>query len=226
MDIIVTGATGMVGSELIRQAIADPEINSILAISRSPVEITSPKLSVVLQSSFLHYDTLAAEFAKATACIWCLGISQAQVNREAYQQITYDYTIAAATAMLTANPAIRFVFLSGAGADSSEKSKTLFARVKGKTENALRAMAFTHLYIARPAGINPLHPNKKAPFVYKLFLPLLPLLKAIAPGLVIDSDDLARALLHLAKQGASQTILENRDLKKIAALLNQKKSST
>lgn len=216
MKIIVTGATGMVGAEVIRQAIADTEITSIVAIVRGALDIEDPKLKTVVHKDFLHYDSIAHVFAEADAVLWCLGISQTQVSKQQYITITYEYTIAAATAMLKANPSIRLVFVSGGGADSTEKSRTLFARVKGQTENALRKMNFKSLVIARPGGIQPIHPNKNAPFLYKLFLPLFPIMSLLTPSKMIKSDRLARALLRLAKERGDGSIVENAELLRIA----------
>jgi hypothetical protein len=121
--------------------------------------------------------------------------------------------------MLNANPTISFVFVSGGGADSSEKSKTLFASVKGKTENELKRLPFIQLVIARPGGIKPVHKNPNAPFVVKLMIPLFPIFEWLAPSHVISSVELAKVLLHLAKKGSDQLVLENVDLKRIARAL-------
>jgi uncharacterized protein YbjT (DUF2867 family) len=215
MKIIVTGATGLVGAEVIRQAIQDRNVTGITALSRKPIDIVDQKLTTIIHNDFLDYSSLSELFKKADACIWCLGVSQSQVSKEQYHTITYDYAIKAANAMLYTNPQIRFVFVSGGGADSTEQSKTLFARVKGKTENALKKLPFKSLVIARPGGIKPVNPNPNAPFIYKLMYPLFPIVEWIAPSTVISSVDLAKALLHLARTGSETTILENVALKAI-----------
>lgn len=202
----------MVGAEVIRQAILDESVSEVFALVRNGLDISDPKITVILHKDFLHYEGLASVFSGADACIWCLGISQTQVSKQQYYTITYEYATAAAAAMRKANPNIRLVFVSGDGADSTERSRTLFARVKGQTENALKNMALKSLVIARPGGIQPLHPNKKAPFLYKLFLPLFPLMALLAPSKIIRSDKLARALIHLAKNGSDKTIVENKEL--------------
>ena len=137
------------------------------------------------------------------------------MSKEEYQTITYDYTLAAANAMLSVNPSIAFLFVSGEGADSTEKSRTLFARVKGKTENALQRLPFRKLVIARPGGIKPIHRNENAPWASKLFIPLFPIFELLSPQMVISSVQLAKVLLYLAKHGADKTILRNIDLKKV-----------
>ena len=215
MKIIITGATGMVGSEVVRQAILDDAITEITAIVRKPLSISHPKLKIVLHQNFLDYTALSETFKANDACLWCLGISQTQVNKEEYHTITYDYCVAAADAMLKVNPAINFIFLSGAGADSEEKSRTLFARVKGKTENALQKLPFKKLYIARPAAIRPIAKREKAPLFEKILRPLFPIFQLIIPSQIITSVDLAKALLHLAKKGADKIILESAELKNL-----------
>ena len=215
MKIIITGATGMVGSEVVRQAILDDAMTEITAIVRKPLSISHPKLKIVLHQNFLDYADLSETFKANDACLWCLGISQTQVNKEEYHSITYDYCMSAANEMLKVNPAINFIFLSGAGADSEERSRTLFARVKGKTENALQKLPFKKLYIARPAAIRPIAKREKAPLFEKILIPLFPIFQLIIPSQIITSVDLAKALLHLAKKGADKIILENVELKKL-----------
>ena len=134
------------------------------------------------------------------------------MSKEEYHTITYDYTMEAAKAMLQANPSIAFVFVSGGGADSTEKSRTLFARVKGKTENALLRLPFKKLYMARPAGIKPIHQNRNAPLTNKIFIPLFPIFELLMPNLVISSVQLAKVLLHMAKHGATKPFWRMRTL--------------
>lgn len=214
LKIIVTGATGLAGSEVIRQAILDPGIDSITALVRRPPAIQHPKLSIVLHGNYRDYASLSGLFADHDACLWCLGISQTQVPQDEYIRITYDYVVTAAQAMLAVNPDMAFVFLSGAGADSQEKSRTLFARVKGKAENSLKRLPFKKLWIARPGGIIPIHKKDNAPFYEKVLGPLYPVLKLLLPGMMISSVELATAMLDLAKHGSEKIIQENVDLKK------------
>jgi uncharacterized protein YbjT (DUF2867 family) len=211
-SIIVTGATGTAGSSVIWQAIADKDIDKITALVRRPLSINHPKLQVIIQKDFLDYSTLTDLFKQSDACIWCLGISQALVSKEEYIKLTYDYTIAAAEAMIKAHPHIFFVFLSGMGADSTEKSSTLFARVKGKTENALQKMPFSKLFIARPGGILPSHPRDNYHFQEKMAIVLVKSMAFILPKLVITSAQLANAMLIMIKYGSDKVIHENKDL--------------
>jgi len=214
-SIIVTGATGTAGSSVIWQAIADKDIDKVTALVRRPLAINHPKLEVLIQKDFNDYSNLTELFKKTDACIWCLGISQSLVSKEEYIKLTYDYTIAAAEAMLRANPNITFAFLSGMGADSKEKSSTLFAWVKGKTENALQRMSFSKLYIARPGGIVPSHPRDNYHTKEKIAIVVVKLMARLLPKMVITSDQLAKAMLVMVKSGSDKVINENKDLHKL-----------
>ena len=215
MTIIVTGATGMAGSEVIRQAILDESIDEIIALVRKPLKIIHPKITTVIHNDFLNYDSVVPHFKKANACIWCLGISQLQVSKAQYAVITYEYTIAAATAMFAVNPSIHFVFLSGNGADRTEKSKVLFARLKGRTENALFNSGLKNVTSARPDAIWPKHKNKKAPLAYKLAFPFFPLIERFTPSKIIGSEQLAKALLCIAKNPGEKDVYENMELREL-----------
>lgn len=217
MKIIVTGATGMVGAEVLRQAIDDDTVESVTAIARKPLDIQHPKINTVVHKDFLNYTGVEELFKTHDVCIWCLGISQSQVKKEEYIVITYDYAIAAAKAMLAANPGIKFIFLSGDGADQNEKARSLFGRIKGRTEKQLATMGFRHLYFARPGAIWPKHQNPNAPFIYKLFIPLFPVLNLFFSSAIIKSDALAKALIKLAETGSDKMILDNKDLKALGS---------
>jgi uncharacterized protein YbjT (DUF2867 family) len=214
MNILITGPTGTAGSQVLEQALLDPEIASVTALSRKAL-IEHPKLTTIHHENFLDYSGLQYVFKTQDACLWCLGISQTQVTKEEYEVITCDYTMACALALLKANPTIMFVFLSGQGADSSEQSRTTFARIKGKTENALKRAGFQKLFIARPGGIKPVRLNPNTSLMNKLAVPLLPIMEFFAPNLVIGARDLAKAMLYVAKHGYEKQILENSDLKNV-----------
>ena len=221
MKIIITGATGMVGSEVIRQAIADDEITSITAIVRRPLDVSHSKLTTVIHQNFLDYSNLADVFKNNEAVIWCLGISQNQVNKEEYIKITYDYTVAFAKDMLNANPELTFLFLSGAGADNTEKTRILFGKIKGRTENALKQMPIKKLYIARPAGILPVHKPKHLALILRLQYLFVAAFKYITPFYVITSADLAKALLCIVKKNEALQLYERLQLNQIAKQLSK-----
>lgn len=213
MKIIITGSTGTVGAELVRQAVADNDVSQVILLARKPAETQHPKIREIIHSNFLDYSGLEHVFREADACIWCLGISQTAVSKEEYSIITYDYTVAAAKAMLAANPKITFLFLSGQGADSSEKSTVRFAKVKGQAENALRSMNFNRLIIFRPGGIYAIHKSKRVSLQKKLEILLILVMKATAPSTVVNTDVLAKAMLKSIKQPSEQVIFSHREIR-------------
>lgn len=213
MKIIVTGATGLIGAEVVRQAIIDDTISEIILLVRSQPELQHPKITVVLHKDFTDYSSAQGYFTKADALIWCLGISQTQVSKKQYEVITYDYVHACASFCLQHNTAIRFVFVSGDGADRTEKSRTIFKRLKGKAENFLLQSGLQKIWIARPGAVRPKHKNPKAPFLYKLVYFLFPLIEKFSPDKIIWSDILGKALLKLAKDGNENNTLENIELR-------------
>lgn len=170
---------------------------------------------MIVHGDFLDYNELLPAFRESNVCIWCLGISQNKVSKEQYAIITYDYVMAAARSMLSVNPEIAFVFLSGQGADSSEKSRILFARVKGKTENALKSLPFKRLYILRPSGIVPVNQPEELTFSKKMKFMLQKLMVKIVPQLTISTVQLAKSMLTLVKTENNSSLLENRNIKEI-----------
>jgi uncharacterized protein YbjT (DUF2867 family) len=215
MKIIVTGGTGLIGAEVLRQAIADNSIDEVIALARNKPETEHKKIRTVLHGDFHNYTGLEKYFKEADALIWCLGISQTQVSKTKYEEITNGYTKACVDYCSAINPSLRFVFVSGNGADRTEKSRTLFKRMKGKAENALLNSGLSNVIIARPDAVRPRHKNRKAPFLYKLVYPLFPLVEWLAPSKIIWSDVLAVALLKLAKNGHTATTLENMELRRL-----------
>ena len=213
MKIIITGATGLVGSEVLRAAIEDKSVDEVIVLVRNPPELRNRKITPVIHKDYLNYTAVAEYFTKADALIWCLGISQTQVNRKQYEEITYDYTKACIDFCKEIKPFIRFVFVSGDGADRTEKSRTLFKRLKGKAENALLQSGLPDTIIARPDAVRPRRKNKRAPLAYKLVYPLFPLVEKLAPHKVIWSDVLGRALIRLAKEGHDDNTIENIELR-------------
>jgi uncharacterized protein YbjT (DUF2867 family) len=216
MRVIVTGATGLAGAEAVRQCLADPDIHGVTALVRRPLEITHPKLAVVVHDDFLRYDAVLPRLAGHDACLWCLGVSQRDVPEPEYVRITRDYTLAGAAAMASVNPGLVFGFLSGEGADTAERSRLLFGRVKGQTEKRLAALGLPRLYVFRPGYIEPSSPRPRRRLEERLLAPFAPLLHRLLPRSLITSADLARAMIHVVKHGADEATLGNLALRRLA----------
>lgn len=215
MKIIITGATGTAGSEVLRQALADREIAEVLVLSRRQPDIADPKLKVALLDNFLDYSAIAPQLAGYDACLWCLGVSQNDVSKQDYQRITYDYALAAARAMSSAGENFRFCFLSGAGADTTEKSSFIFARIKGKTENALTSLARPRAWHFRPGYIHAINSPPKKRFE-RWLEPLTPLAYKFVPAHIISTVELAKAMLSVAKHGSTKTVLDNNEIRDLS----------
>jgi uncharacterized protein YbjT (DUF2867 family) len=219
MKAIIFGATGMVGQGVLRECLLDPEVESVLTIGRSPTGQHHEKLREIVHKDLTSYSPIEQSLSGYDACFWCLGVTSAGMSEQEYRRMTYDFTIAAAQTLVKLNPTMTFVFVSGAGSDTSEKGRTMWARVKGKTENALLRMPFKGVYIFRPAYIQPLHGIQSKTKLYRALYvvvgALYPLWKALLPKYVTTTEQLGRAMIKVAKQGASKHILESQDIDKI-----------
>jgi uncharacterized protein YbjT (DUF2867 family) len=213
MKIILTGATGVAGSEALRQCLVDPGVEQVAVVTRRPTGVAHAKLTEIALADFLDYGPLLSKLSGHDACLWCLGISQNRVTREEYERITFDYTLAGARAMASVNPRFTFCFLSGAGADSAEKSRVLFARVKGRTENALFALASPVTYSFRPGFIQPDVPTR---IEDRLGALVAPLARLVSRQFSVRTDALARAMIHVARHGAPTRILDNAQIQALA----------
>ncbi|WP_224372218.1 NAD-dependent epimerase/dehydratase family protein [Hyalangium versicolor] len=211
MKLLLTGATGFVGGEVLRQALEDPEIERVTVLVRKSVGLNHPKLHEIVLKSFLDYSP-AADQVNADACIWCLGVSQTEVSREQYIEITYGYAMAALGAMLRANPNLRFCFLSGRGADPEEQASTLYKQIKGRTERELSKLS-PNVFHFRPAFIKPAYPGQKRPLAPTVFLPLAWVIDKFTDDFSVGAATLSRALIDVAKRGASEKLLRNRELR-------------
>jgi uncharacterized protein YbjT (DUF2867 family) len=214
MKVILFGATGMVGQGVLRECLLDPEVSQLLVVGRTSSGQRHGKLREIIHSDFTDFTGVEDQFAGYDACFFSLGISSAGLTEADYRRVTYDFTLAAATAMVRVNPEMTFVYVSGAGTDSSESGRTMWARVKGKTENDLLALPLRS-YMMRPGVIVPQDGARSRTrlyaVMYTLMRPLYPLLLRL-PGLATSTRDLGRAMLVLAKRGATRRVLETRDI--------------
>lgn len=220
MKVILFGATGMVGQGVLRECLLDPGVESVLVVGRNPTGQKHEKLREVTHSSFTDYSAIEAQLADHDACFFCLGVSAAGMTEEDYHRVTYDFAMAAAEALVKINPAMTFIYVSGAGTDSTERGRWMWARVKGKTENALLRLPFKASYMFRPGYIQPLHgitsKTRLYRLVYALMAPLFPLWRRLFPRYVITTEDVGRAMLQVARHGAAGRVLENADLAELS----------
>ena len=216
MKVILFGATGMIGQGVLRACLDDPGVTRVLAVVRSATGVRDAKLTELVHKDFHDYGAIAGELAGYDACLFCLGVSSAGMDEAAYTKITYDVTLAAAAAVLAASPDIRFQYISGAGTDSSEKGRAMWARVKGRTENALLAMPFKAVHMLRPGYIQPVDGIVSKTPLYRAAYAIagagFPLWKALAPKHVLTTTELGRAMVAIARDGAPKRVLESPDL--------------
>jgi uncharacterized protein YbjT (DUF2867 family) len=216
MKAILFGATGMVGLGVLRECLLDPDVESVLTVGRAPTSQKHEKLRELVHANLLDFSAIEGELSGHDACFFCLGVTSAGTSEQEYERITYGIPVAAAQTLVKLNPGMTFVYVSGAGADSSEKGRTMWARIKGKAENALLAMPFKATYVFRPAFIQPLHGirsrTKLYNAMYAILGPLYPVVKAIAPGYATTTEQLGRAMIAVARKGFARRILESQDI--------------
>ncbi len=225
MKIVLFGATGMVGQGVLREALRAPDVDLVLAVGRSPTGLTHPRLRELVHRDFTDFSGVEAQLEGFDACFYCLGVSAAGSSEADYRRVTYDFTLAAANALARRNPALTFVYVSGAGTDGTAKGSSMWARVKGETENALRRLPFRAAYMFRPAFIRPAHGERSRTASYRAFYAatgwLFPLLRRVAPRYVTTTEEVARAMLHVAREGAAQAVLENEEIVRLAGSTNR-----
>jgi uncharacterized protein YbjT (DUF2867 family) len=219
MKVILFGATGMVGQAVLRECLLDSGVEAVLAVGRHETGQRHAKLRELVHQDFTDFSAVKDALAGYDTCFFCLGVSSAGMKEQDYSRVTYDFTLAAARILAELNPHMTFLYVSGMGTDSSEKGRSMWARVKGRTENALLGLPFKASYMIRPAFIQPLHgvrsKTKLYNALYTVLGPLQPLLETFFPKFVTTSEQVARAMLEVARHGATQRVLENPDLNAI-----------
>jgi uncharacterized protein YbjT (DUF2867 family) len=220
MNILLFGATGMVGQGVLRECLLDPSVQLVGTIGRTATGQQNPKLREIVLKDLSNYAPIEEKLTNLDACFFCLGISASGMTEDAYERITYGITIAAAETLSRLNPRMVFIYVSGAGTDSSENGRMMWARVKGKTENALLRMPFAAAYMFRPGFIEPAHGEISRTKLYRtLFViakPLLPLLRAIFPNQILTTHQIARAMLNLVTRAYPKHILEIQDIRAVS----------
>ena len=216
MDVVIFGATGMVGQGVLRECLRDPEITRVVTVGRSAPPDTDPKLRALTVPDLFDLSPIAGELTNLDACFYAIGVTSLGMSEIDYTRVTHDLTLSVATFLLARNPRLAFVFVSGASSDSSEQGRVMWARVKGKTENALLRMPFKSVTVVRPGLIIPMHGIRSRTRLYNVLYvilrPLVPLFKKLAPNQVTTTERLGRTMIRLAKGGFDRQVLEGEKL--------------
>jgi hypothetical protein len=206
----------MVGQGVLRCCLLNDEVNSLLTVGRTPTGVASPKLHEILHSDFLDFRLVESQLSGFDACFFCLGVSSAGMKEADYERLTYGVTLAAAETLSRLNPEMIFIYVSGAGTDSGEQGRTMWARVKGRTENALLKLPFKAAYMFRPGVIRPLHgavsKTKSYRVLYALIAPLLPALQWAFPASILTTEIVGRTMIRVVQHGSPRPILEAADI--------------
>ena len=209
----------MVGQGVLQECLASPEVESVLSIGRRGSGKSHPKLRELAHQDFTDFSAIEGELSGYDACFFCLGVSSIGMTEAAYRRVTYEFTLAAARVLARLNPQMTFIYVSGAGTDSSEKGSTMWARVKGQTENELFQLPFRAAYAFRPAYIQPLSgivpKTAWIGAVYAVLGPLYPVWKRFFPKYVTTTAQIGCAMIHAAREGAPKRVLESQDINEI-----------
>lgn len=220
MKIVLFGATGMLGQGVLRECLRDPDVRQVIVIGRSATDAHHEKLRETVQPDVTDLARLEPELRDAEACFFCLGVSSAGMTEERYTRLTYDLTMSVARQLADINPAMTFVYVTGMGTDSTEQGRSMWARVKGRTENALLALPFRSAYMFRPGLVQPgtgiRSKTKLYHVAYVVLAPVLGLLRRLFPNQVTTTEEIGRAMIAVARAGYERPILESRDIRAAA----------
>jgi uncharacterized protein YbjT (DUF2867 family) len=216
VKVILFGATGMVGQGVLRECLLGNDVDNVVAIGRSTAGQQHAKLQEIVRADLFDLSPIENRLSGFDACFFCLGVSAAGMSEQDYRRVTYDLTISVAKTLVRLNPTMIFIYVSGAGTDSTERSRMMWARVKGKTENDLLKMPFRAAYMFRPGYIQPLHGIRTKTrwygALYAVMGPLYPLWKRLLPKYVTTTECVGRAMLNVVRHGAPKRFLENQDI--------------
>ncbi|KUG08288.1 NAD-dependent epimerase/dehydratase family protein [Solirubrum puertoriconensis] len=216
MRVIITGATGMVGEGVLHECLLDADIEQVLVVTRRATGVQHPKLREVLLTNFADPAPVGDELSGYDACFFCLGVSSIGMSEAEYSRLTYDLTLGFARTLAHLNPQMTFCYVSGAGTDGTERGRQMWARVKGRTENALQQLPFRRVYAFRPGYMHPTPGLKNTLSGYRYFTWAYPALRKLFPGHVSTLQEMAQALINAAKFGYPKPVLEVKDIVQLA----------
>jgi len=216
MDVMLFGATGMVGQGVLRECLLAPDVRRVLAVGRNPTGQRHGKLTDLVAPDLFDLSAQETALAGYDACFFCLGVSAVGMSEAEYTRLTFDLTLAIAKVLARLNPTMTFIYVSGQSTDSTEQGRMMWARVKGRTENALMRLPFKAAYMFRPGAIVPLDGIKSRTgwyrAMYAVATPLLPVLRRLFPNSVTTTEQVGRAMLAVARDGYPRRILETGDI--------------
>ena len=216
MNVLILGATGMVGQGVMRECLLDDGVARVVTLGRHATGNAHPKVREIVHADLFHLQPIEPELTGLDACFYCLGATAAGKSEAEYTWINYDLTLSVAGTLARLDPDMTFVYVSGMGTDSTERGRTMWARVKGRTENALLRLPFKAAYMLRPGIILPMHGIKSRTTLYRvgytLMTPLYPALRALFPRAITTTEHLGRVMLRLARSGYSKPVLEPADI--------------
>lgn len=215
MKVIVTGSTGMVGEGVLLECLESPAVEAVLSVSRRPCGHSHPKLRELLVPDFRELGAVEAELAGYDACFYCAGVSSVGMSEAEYSQITYETPLRFAEQLARLNPKLVLVHVSGSHTDGTERGKVMWARVKGKAENALMRLPLGAVYNFRPGLMKPKPGQKNVKALYRAGLLLYPLLRLFFPAL--ELRQVGQAMIHAAAHGAPKQVLEVGDIAELAS---------
>jgi uncharacterized protein YbjT (DUF2867 family) len=213
MKIIITGATGMVGEGVLFECLENPNVDEVLIIGRRTYELSHPKLKELIVKDFSEIKKHSDLLKKYDGCFFCAGISSVGENEESFTSKTYDFVVPFAASLSEIKPEMTFIYVSGSGTDSSEKGKIMWARVKGRTENALMKLPFKGQYNFRPAVMTGSKGQKNIKFIFKI---LIPLLSPFFSTPTLKLSEVGKAMINAVLKGYSKQILEAKDIKELS----------
>ncbi|WP_221392300.1 NAD-dependent epimerase/dehydratase family protein [Dyadobacter sp. NIV53] len=213
---IITGVTGMVGEGVLHECLQDPDIESVLVINRKPCGVQHPKLKEIIHKDFFDFSEIENQLTGYNACFFCLGVSSVGMKEPEYYKMTYTLTMHVAETLSRLNPNMTFGYITGAGTDSTEKGSSMWARVKGKTENDLMKLPFKRMYAFRPGYMHPTPGLKNVNAYAKYVTWLYPIARVIAPNYVSTLAQMGKAMINSVKIGYDKNVLEVKDINTLA----------
>ncbi|MBS1688361.1 MAG: NAD-dependent epimerase/dehydratase family protein [Bacteroidetes bacterium] len=216
LRVIVTGVTGMVGEGVLYECLQNPKVEAVLALTRKSVEMKHPKLKEIIHNDFYDLSAIEEQLKGYNACFFCLGVSSVGMKEADYYKVTYTLTMHVAEKLSKHNSDMTFCYISGAGTDGTEKGRSMWARVKGKTENDLRKLPFKRAYAFRPGFIKPIKGLKHVHSFYKYINWLFPIGRALAPNGFCTLHELGLAMINVVNSGYDKDVVDGKAIIELA----------